>query len=165
MSLTVSPVPRNLATRVTFLFLEFDDLFAILVLAVVMNMLGRFLHREMFGIHRTISARYWFYGADYSFDAQLAYLSRVAKLSEDSLRSLIGKIGDSAVAENKPPTRRDGVPHLEVRVEFRILDHVEVRRKVGRNWITRCPSCAAAGHDTSKDNLAISVEEPQKYIC
>ena len=40
MSLTVSPVPRNLATRVTFLFLEFDDLFAILVLAVVMNVFG-----------------------------------------------------------------------------------------------------------------------------
>ena len=121
--------------------------------------------RGPLGIHRTISARYWFYGADYSFDAQLAYLARVAKLSEDSLRSLIGKVGDSVVAENKPPVRRDGVPHPEVRVQFRILDHVEVRRKVGRNWIARCPSCAAAGHDTSKDNLAISVEEPQKYIC
>jgi len=121
--------------------------------------------RGPLGIHRTISARYWFYGADYSFDAQLAYLARVAKLSEDSLRSLIGKVGDSVVTESKPQTRRDGVPHPEVRVQFRILDHVEVRRKVGRNWIARCPSCAAAGHDTSKDNLAISVEEPQKYIC
>src|ERR1017187_1427566 len=29
---------------------------------------------------------------------------------------------------------------------------------------TGTPS-AAAGHVTSKDNLAISVEEPQKYIC
>src|SRR5437667_7432178 len=33
--------------------------------------------RGPLGIHRTISARYWFYGADYSFDAQLAYLARV----------------------------------------------------------------------------------------
>ena len=51
MSLNVTPVPRNLATKVTFLYLEFDDLFAILGLAVVMNMFGRFLQREMFGIH------------------------------------------------------------------------------------------------------------------
>ena len=44
-------------------------------------------------------------------------------------------------------------------------DHLQVRRKTGRNWITRCPSCAAAGRDKSGDNLAISVDEPQKYIC
>jgi hypothetical protein len=40
-----------------------------------------------------------------------------------------------------------------------------VRRKIGRNWIARCPSCAAADRDKSGDNLAISVDEPQKYIC
>jgi hypothetical protein len=28
--------------------------------------------------------------------------------------------------------------------EFRILDYVHVQRQVGRNWIGRCPSCAAA---------------------
>jgi len=37
MALTVTPVPRNLATKVTFLYLEFEDLFVILGLAVVMN--------------------------------------------------------------------------------------------------------------------------------
>src|SRR5712692_2525644 len=30
MALTVTPVPRNLATKVTFLYLEFEDLFVIL---------------------------------------------------------------------------------------------------------------------------------------
>src|ERR1700732_3493942 len=50
MALAVTPVPRNLATKVTFLYLEFEDLFVILGLAVVMNMFGRFLQREMFGI-------------------------------------------------------------------------------------------------------------------
>jgi hypothetical protein len=48
---------------------------------------------------------------------------------------------------------------------FVILDHVAPRRRVGRNWITQCPSCAAAGRYRSKDNLSISVEEPWKYIC
>ncbi len=58
MSLNVTPVPRNLATKVTFLYLEFDDLFAILGLAVVMNMFGRFLHREMFGIPMNVFLQY-----------------------------------------------------------------------------------------------------------
>ncbi len=58
MALTVTSVPRNLATKVTFLYLEFDDLFAILALAVVMNMFGRFLHREMFGIPMSVFLQY-----------------------------------------------------------------------------------------------------------
>ena len=58
MPLTVTPVPRNLATKVTFLYLEFDDLFTILALAVVMNMFGRFLHREMFGIPMNVFLQY-----------------------------------------------------------------------------------------------------------
>jgi len=69
------------------------------------------------------------------------------------------------VSEKKPPTRRREWLHPAASIQFQIMDHVEVRRKVGRNWIARCPSCAAAGRDTSKDNLAISVDEPQKYIC
>lgn len=50
MALEVTPVYRNLRTRVTFLGLEAEDLFAILALAVVANILGRFLEREMFGL-------------------------------------------------------------------------------------------------------------------
>ena len=49
--------------------------------------------------------------------------------------------------------------------EFRILDYVRVARQIGRNWVARCPSCAAAGHDKSGDNLAIAVDEPRKYCC
>src|ERR1700735_3570230 len=58
MALTVTPVPRNLTTKVTFLYLEFEDLFVILGLAVVMNMLGRFLQREMFGIPMNVFLQY-----------------------------------------------------------------------------------------------------------
>ncbi len=121
--------------------------------------------RGPLGIHRAIGARYWFYGADYSLDKQLAYLKRVTKLSEDHLRSLIERVSDCSASPNRAPERKREWRYPGSRVQFRILDHVEVRRKVGRNWIARCPSCAAAGRDTSKDNLAISVDEPQKYIC
>jgi hypothetical protein len=58
MALTVTPVPRNLTTKVTFLYLEFEDLFVILGLAVVMNMFGRFLRREMFGIPMNVFLQY-----------------------------------------------------------------------------------------------------------
>ena len=65
MALTVTPVPRNLATKVTFLYLEFEDLFVILGLAVVMNMFGRFSQREMFGIPMNVFLQYvacWTFG-------------------------------------------------------------------------------------------------------
>lgn len=121
--------------------------------------------RGPLGIHRAIGARYWFYGADYSLDNQLEYLMRVPKLSEDHLRSLLGKACSSVATPPPEPNPKRHWRYPQVRAQFRILDHVEVRRKVGRNWIARCPSCAAAGRDTGKDNLAICVEEPQKYIC
>ena len=58
MALEATPVYRNLGTRVTFLGLEAEDLFAILALAVVSNILGRFLHREMFGIPMNMVIQY-----------------------------------------------------------------------------------------------------------
>ena len=115
--------------------------------------------RGPLGIHRTISARFWFYGADYNLDNQLAFLKRVTKLSEEQLGVLLQKLGQKEIK----PTPRWQYPAQQR--QFHILDHLQVRGKTGRNWITRCPSCAAAGRDKSGDNLAISVDEPQKYIC
>ena len=121
--------------------------------------------RGPLGIHRAISARFWFYGADYNLDNQLAFLKRVTKLSEQHLNALIQKLGQpsDSVKRELTPAPRWQYPAQQRR--FHILDHVDVRRKAGRNWITRCPSCASSGRDRSGDNLAISVDEPQKYIC
>ena len=58
MALETTPVYRNLGTRVTFLGLEPEDLFAILALAVISNILGRFLNREMFGLPMNIIMQY-----------------------------------------------------------------------------------------------------------
>jgi hypothetical protein len=58
MALDVTPVYRNLGMRVTFLGLEAEDLFAILALAVVTNVLGRFLHRDMFGLPMNLFLQY-----------------------------------------------------------------------------------------------------------
>ena len=58
MALEVTPVYRNLRTRVAFFGLEAEDLFAILALAVVANLLGRFLDREMFGLPMNMILEY-----------------------------------------------------------------------------------------------------------
>jgi hypothetical protein len=42
MALDVTPVNRNLHTRVTLMGLEFEDLFVVLALAAVMNVASRF---------------------------------------------------------------------------------------------------------------------------
>jgi hypothetical protein len=47
MPLDVTPVNRNLHTRVTFMMLEFEDLFVVLGLAALMNVVSRFVSGPM----------------------------------------------------------------------------------------------------------------------
>jgi hypothetical protein len=58
MPLNITQVQRNLHTRVTILYLEFEDIFVILGLAALTNILGRFLHREIVGIPLNIFFQY-----------------------------------------------------------------------------------------------------------
>lgn len=120
--------------------------------------------RGPLGIHRGANRRYWFYGADYDLQKQMAYLNRLRKLSGEQLQSFIARKGMPPEFEKK----RDAPDRPFVRSsghEFRILDHVGRVRKVGGNYATQCPSCAEAGRDRSGDNLAISIEDPRKYRC
>jgi hypothetical protein len=56
-------------------------------------------------------------------------------------------------------------PPDPTRREFRILDHITIKRRQGRNYWTRCPSCAGLGRDRTGDNLAIAIGDPRKYKC
>ena len=47
MALDVTPMNRNLHTRVTFMSLEFEDLFVVLGLAAAMNVVSRFVSGQM----------------------------------------------------------------------------------------------------------------------
>ena len=47
MALDVTPVNRNLHTRVTFMSLEFEDLFVVLGLAAVMNVISHFFEGKV----------------------------------------------------------------------------------------------------------------------
>jgi len=101
------------------------------------------------------------HNADYTLCDQLAYLRRIRKVTERELHGFIA--GKQIPPEFAQHARRPEMParyFTSVPNEFRILDYVQVRRQVGRNFVARCPSCAGAGRDQSGDNLAISVSEP-----
>ncbi|HEY6342934.1 MAG TPA: hypothetical protein VIY49_15685 [Bryobacteraceae bacterium] len=118
--------------------------------------------RGPLGIHRAANRHYWFYGAAYELEAQMEYLRNLRRVTEEQMRELIATVPED-------PTPLAALPcHKSVNLDrphFEILDYIGTRRRVGRNWVARCPSCASEGRDRSKDNLAISVEEPWKYIC
>lgn len=119
--------------------------------------------RGPLGIHRGAGKRFWFYGADYGIDAQLSYLERLKKISEQEMSTFVQ--GMKMPEEFRPATRVELPPYDPNRREFRILDYVRPARKRSGNYWARCPSCAQQGHDRSGDNLAISVRDPRLYRC
>ncbi len=126
--------------------------------------------RAPLGVHRRDGKRYWFYGADYTIEAQLDYLQRLEKLSQEKITKLLSEI--PAVAHERRAgieRRRNGggfVAGGGSKREFSMLSYLSARvRKIGRNYFTQCPACARHGQDKHGDNLAISVIEPNKYRC
>jgi hypothetical protein len=123
--------------------------------------------RGPLGIHRGAKRRFWFYGADYTLEQQMSYLKGLRRMTEEELhRFIAGKIVPDALigqrGEAEPVRPYSGSNGRE----FRILDHISSKlRKVGRNYVTRCPSCGEAGHDRGGDNLAIRIDDPRFYKC
>jgi hypothetical protein len=122
--------------------------------------------RGPLGIHRGAGKRFWFYGADYRLDAQISYLARVRRITEEEISRFVSAID---IPQELPPAQeRNSKPYSwnGSRREFSILEHVNGRKKkIGRNYFTRCPSCARQGRDRSGDNLAICIADPRKYKC
>ncbi len=117
--------------------------------------------RGPLGIHRADGRRYWFYGAAYELAPQMEYLRGFRRVTESRLKDLIANLPD----EPAPESRSQSAAAWTGTASFQILEHIDVRRRAGRNWVAQCPSCAAAGRDHGKDNLAVSVAEPWKYCC
>jgi hypothetical protein len=121
--------------------------------------------RGPLGIHRGAGKRYWFYGADYTLEAQLDYLGRLKRITEKEMSRFLA--GIHVPVQALPMVTRHFVPSgYPSRRGFSILQHVTgKKRKTGRNYFTRCPSCERLGRDTSGDNLSISIADPRKYKC
>lgn len=123
--------------------------------------------RAPLGIHRGAKKRYWFYSADYTLADQIAYLSRLKKISEKEMASFVQGLRMPEEFVPRPkiemrPYRRSFYSNSR---EFRILEYVKIKRKMSHNYWTQCPSCAQQGRDHSEDNLAISIADPRKYKC
>ena len=58
MAITTTPVNRNLETRVTFCYLEFEDLFAVLLVAAVMNFVSRLAPGTIAGMPASVLLQY-----------------------------------------------------------------------------------------------------------
>lgn len=123
--------------------------------------------RGPLGIHRAAKRRFWFYGADYTLEAQIGFLTRIRKMTEEALdRFTAGKELPPNIAKARSEIESSNGSHCgSVRRGFCILDYVPETRIVGRNYVARCPSCAQAGRDRGRDNLAILVSDPRFYQC
>jgi hypothetical protein len=121
--------------------------------------------RAPIGVHRKTNQRYWFYDAAPNPEAQLAYLNRLKKVTEEELKTFIQ--GMKLPEAYKPVVASPYIPSnsLTSQNEFRILDYVRPTRKDRRNWWARCPSCSQIGKDQSGDNLAIQIKDPRFYKC
>jgi hypothetical protein len=123
--------------------------------------------RGPLGIHRGANRRFWFYGADYTLEAQMEFLKRLRKVTEEELdqfttgKELPADLGDPQREARPIGKQRPG----RNQTTFCILDYVGKTRIVGKNHVARCPSCADVGHDRSGDNLAILVSDPRFYQC
>lgn len=122
--------------------------------------------RGPLGIHQATKRRYFFYGADYSLEKQIEYLSRLRKITETEMARFVQGLKMPEEFVPKPQIQVNYRPSLNGNHrEFRILDFVRVKRKMAKNYWTQCPSCAQQGRDRSGDNLAISIADPRKYKC
>lgn len=122
--------------------------------------------RGPLGVHRGSGKRYWFYGADYTLDAQISYLTRLKRITEDEMSRFVSEV---EVPKAMPPASVARAAFFRAKGTsrgFSILEHVSgKKRRVGRNYFTRCPACARQGRDKSGDNLAICIADPRKYKC
>jgi hypothetical protein len=124
--------------------------------------------RGPLGTHRGVGKRFWFYGADYTLEAQVDYLTRLRRITAEEMSRFVSRLKfcDEARVSRRPIATHYVPRAYPGRREFSILEHVTgKKRRTGRNYFTRCPSCAREGRDETGDNLAISIADPRKYKC
>jgi hypothetical protein len=120
--------------------------------------------RGPLGVHRGAGRRYWYYGADYKIEKQLEYLEHLKKITAADLERFVH--GLEMPEEFQPRPKVELPPYDPVRREFRILDYIRTRlTREGKNFRTRCPSCALHGQDKSGHRLSILISDPRTYRC
>ncbi len=123
--------------------------------------------RGPLGIHRTSNCRYWFYSVPCDLQHQLEFLKELPKITEEHLAQIVAALPPIS---SVPPLERvqasvNSLCRPYCGREFRILDYIRRSVRRGNNYYAQCPSCAQAGRDNGRDNLAISVKNPRLYKC
>jgi hypothetical protein len=96
----------------------------------------------------------------------MRYLKGLRRVTEDELHRFIpGKTMPANFVPAQEPRQAQTILKGRQTAIFDILRHVGKVRKVGRNYVTRCPSCAEAGHDRGGDNLTILISDSRFYKC
>ena len=122
--------------------------------------------RGPLGIHRASMQRYWFEDAAPNLAAQIELLNRVRRVTKEQIAGLTADMQPVPDDVKERPTINIPVfLNGESTNRFQILEHVKVRRKSGKNYLARCPSCARSGGDRHERHLSISVAEPHLYHC
>ena len=102
--------------------------------------------RGPLGIHRGAKERFWFYSANYTLEAQMAYLLRLKKITEsDMTRFVQGLEMPPEFARMHDADARIFQHSNANRSEFRILDYVGRKRRIGRDYYTPLPFLRATG--------------------
>jgi len=101
------------------------------------------------------------------FLIQIGFLNRLRKMTGEELDRFTW---EKELPPNIAKVRSETDPQKATETRgskggFRILDYISETRVVGRNYVARCPSCALAGRDRGRDNLAILVSDSRFYQC
>src|SRR5216684_4277507 len=59
--------------------------------------------RGPLGVHRSVGKRYWFYGADWTLEAQMAYLLRLKRMTEEQMARFLSRV--KSMEQPAPPVR------------------------------------------------------------
>jgi hypothetical protein len=120
--------------------------------------------RGPLGVHRATGRRYWFFDAAKNVTAQMAYLTCLSRVQPQDMQQLID--GLTMPEEFRPKPNIVLPPSNPTRHEFRILNHINGKlKRQGRDYRTRCPSCALKGGDKHGHKLAILIADPRTYRC
>ena len=89
--------------------------------------------RGPLGIHRGANRRFWFYGADYTLEDQIAYLKQLRKVTEEELRRFIA--GKDRPRPDRPPDaqRINRVEPKRGNCSFRV-SHLGAREDAAQGW-------------------------------
>ena len=119
--------------------------------------------RGPLGVHRKVMKRCWFIDAEPNLEAQFAYIRRLPRCSWEQIEELtlgMAMPEDLIEEEREPRTFQSSCEGFDITP---FID-MKVFARGRKSAHFACPSCRAAGRDTGKNNLHVTMEPGPRYI-